>query len=91
MSDKAAAKADILRSLNPLIDQAEADGLWLHCAYQDLWFSPQELRDLNAKDQFLWGSVNWTPRPPSVHLAQLKQALKNAGEAYESFRLRAGL
>ncbi len=48
-----------------LICKAEREGKWLHCNYQDLWFSPSELREHQAKGDFRWGPVNWTLREPS--------------------------
>lgn len=40
------------RDLDHLIAQAEQNGLWLHCSYQDLWFSPAEHRKVGDGSRF---------------------------------------
>ena len=59
MTTDQATRQAILDSLEPLLLKAEREGLWLHCDYQDLWFSPEQLRQEHAKGSFLWGPVNW--------------------------------
>jgi hypothetical protein len=44
-----------LDTLQPLISQARVQGKWLHCAYQNLWFSPDELEAENREGRFRWG------------------------------------
>ena len=61
-----------LDSLQPLFERAEREGLWFNCSYQDLWFSPNELRELHKKSRFVWGAKNWSLRDPSERLNQLK-------------------
>ena len=71
--------------LAALITKAETEGKWLHCSYQDLWFSPAQLRAENAQGRFVWGVVNWNLRDPKERLARLEQEAKNAATARESF------
>jgi hypothetical protein len=73
------------KQLADLIDKAESECKWLHCSYQDLWFSPAQLRAENAKGSFVWGVVNWTLRDPKEKLARLQQEEKNATSARERF------
>ena len=54
----------MMDELNALIDKAEAEGKWLWCHYQDLWFSPAQLREENRNGKFRWGPVNWKLRDP---------------------------
>ena len=61
----------IRTQLRGLISEARETGLWLHCGYQDMWFTPDELEAANADDRFLWGPVNWQMRNPSVRTKQL--------------------
>ncbi len=61
-----------MKTLNDLITEAEKQDLWLHCSYQDLWFSPTELREANKLGQFRWGPVNWTLRDPVERVEALR-------------------
>lgn len=76
MSDP--TKEQMRQLLEPLISQAEAEGKWLHCSYQDLWFSPAQLREENRKGSFLWGPVNWTLRDPQERLAEAQRRADSA-------------
>jgi hypothetical protein len=58
----------IVTDLAPLFQEAEATGKWFHCTYQDLWFSPAELRKEHAEGRFFWGAINWTLRDPKEML-----------------------
>jgi hypothetical protein len=46
--------------ITPLFERARKENLCFHCNYQDLWFTPDELQDLQSDGQFRWGAVNWT-------------------------------
>lgn len=52
----------------PLFAQAKAEGKWFWCHYQDLWFSPDQLRAEHATGRFRWGAVNWKLRDPQERL-----------------------
>lgn len=78
----------ILAGLAPLFDDARQRGLWFHCSYQDLWFSPDELAAEHANGRFVWGTVSWKLRPPQEHLDALKKAATDAEIAIERFRKR---
>lgn len=78
--------------LSRLIDKAERDGQWLRCSYQDLVFTPQELRDENAKGRFVWGVCNWQLIDPRERLnAELKKAEAAASNAAEIRKKLAAL
>lgn len=65
----------ILSGLEPMFKEADATGKWFHCSYQDLWFSPAELRAHHAKGKFLWGAVNWRLRDPAEKIAYIKKQM----------------
>ena len=69
---------EIENGLKPLFETAKKEGLWFNCHYQDLWFSPKELEELQADGRFLWGAVNWKLRDPKEHLEYLKNKVKSA-------------
>lgn len=54
----------ILNGLEPLFKEAEKYGLWFYTSYQQLWLSPQELREEQANGRFIWGAANWQIRSP---------------------------
>lgn len=66
--------------MEALLAQAEREGKWLHTFYQNIWFSPQELRALRAKGEFRWGARNWTLREPLEYLAEVEKAVRDAVE-----------
>jgi len=92
MSDLTTTEEMALREdLAALCDEAERAGLWLNCSYQDLWFSPAELRAEHTRGKFLWGRVNWHLRDPKEHLEPLDQKNQNAASERQRFSNRAGL
>jgi len=66
------AKQIILKDLEPLFEKAESEGLWFNCMYQDLWFSPEELKALHKENRFIWSAVNWKLRDPQEKIKQLE-------------------
>ena len=75
-------------ALSELINQAEAEGKWLHCHYQDLWFSPAELRSENSAGNFVWGVVNWVIRDPQEQLDRLDRDIEGAVRNRDAFAKR---
>ena len=67
-------------AMDELLAQARREGKWLRCAYQDLWFEPDELEGYQRAGQFRWGVCNWTLRDPAERRAMLQQALTEAKE-----------
>lgn len=58
------------QTLPELIEKARAEGKWLWCHYQDLWFSPDQLAAQNEAGKFRWGPVNWRLRDPQERIAE---------------------
>lgn len=52
-------KEDILKSLEPLFQQAIKEKKWFLSTYQAMIFSPKELRDKHAAGELIWGPSNW--------------------------------
>lgn len=80
----------ILAELEPLLQSAEANGKWLHCAYQNLWFTPSELRANHREDRFVWGAVNWTLRDPAEYEFEEVRAFLDARHRYRKALERLG-
>jgi hypothetical protein len=68
-------KKKVLETLKPLFEKADKEGLWFYSYYQDIWFSPKELREKHEKGFFLWGAVNWKLRDPRERLSQFKEEI----------------
>lgn len=79
-------KSEVTGPLNELINQAEREGKWLWCHYQDLWFSPAQLRDQNANGKFRWGVVNWQLRDPQERLDEAQRRVNAATQEAERIR-----
>ena len=75
-------------TLAAFIDEAEQKGLWLHSHYQDLWFSPAELRAQNAQGRFLWGVNNWRQQDPAALIAVAEKDVEDAKARLHSIRTR---
>lgn len=56
--------------MEELIRQARAEGKWLWCHYQDIWFTPDKLEAEQAAGRFRWGPVNWKLRDPKERLRE---------------------
>lgn len=74
--------------LDDFITQAEREGKWLYSPYQQLWFSPAELRAANVNGRFNWSVGNWRLRDPQELITQAEQAVAAANEHLASVRER---
>lgn len=81
---------DVAAMLAPLIEQARAEGKWLWCNYQDIWFSPDELAKQNANGKFLWGPVNWKLRDPKERLTEAERRASDAQREVDRIRSQIG-
>ena len=72
-------EAEAIRlELSVLCDQAQREGKALWCHYQNLWFTPAELRRENAAGRFLWSAVNWKLRDPAERTQELTADVERA-------------
>jgi len=81
-------KEEILKTLEPLFEKAQKEGLWFFCNYQSLWFSPAELRIKHQEGKLVWGVVNWTLRNPNEHIKELEDELERQEKNIKSEILR---
>jgi len=77
--------SDILKSLEPMFEKAEKEGLWFYCSYQDLWFKPQELKEKQSNGRFIWGSDNWELRHPFEKIIEINKLIKNLEKSKQRF------
>jgi hypothetical protein len=76
------------RDFAPLFEQAEREGLWFCCHYQDIWCSPSELREHHKNGRYRWGIINWELRKPAEHLAELERFAKTTSDNVAAFKKR---
>ena len=69
--------------MQPLLQQARAEGKWLWTRYHDIWFSPDELESEQRKGNFRWGPVNWELRDPREYVEASKRSLDAARQEHE--------
>jgi len=79
-------KEKILKGLEPLYKKAEEEGLWFHSNYQDMWFSPEELKKKQEKGTFIWSAINWDLADPIKRLKYLKDDKESAEKEYNDFK-----
>ena len=84
-------KLRIQKDLKPLFDLAKIQKLWFWSRYQDLWFSPDDLKELQSKGRFIWGKDNWELRDPKEKLDRLKHLAENAARDVKDFEKRISL
>jgi hypothetical protein len=69
-------KEKILKSLEPMFKEAEEKGLWFNSKYQDLWYSPSELKEKQSEGRFIWGKENWELRNPKELIKEHERAIE---------------
>jgi len=62
----------IIKSLQPLFQEARMHGMWFHQRYCNLWFTPDELEQKQANGKFIWGPPNWELCDPKIRVIQLE-------------------
>ncbi len=72
-------------TMEELFATADQEGLMLHCAYQDMWFTSDELRADQANGKFRWGPVNWELRPASDRTRVLEKAVISAQKRLDAW------
>lgn len=78
---------EILKSLEPLFEQATRENKWFFCSYQALDFSPKELREAHKQGRFIWGPVNWKLIDPPK-LKSVEEEIKKVHEYNDELRKR---
>lgn len=77
-------------ALEPLIAQADRDGMLLVTGYQNLAFTPDELRRANAEGKFRWGPDNWRLVSRADWLKGYEDAITRATAERDAARRRFG-
>jgi hypothetical protein len=67
---------EILAGLEPLFKEAEERKLWFYANYQQMWYSPTELKAQHAKGYLIWGAVNWQLRNPYELMNELDAQIR---------------
>ncbi len=77
--------------MQEMFEEADAHGVWFHCVYQNLWFSPDELAAHQRAGSMRWGIANFKLRDPMFRLEQLQNEVLAAQRLLEKFvaRMRA--
>lgn len=75
-------------SLEAMIREARTLGRVLHCSYQDMWFTPDELEAENRVGRFCWGPQNFELRLPGERTAQLERKLTTMQGELENWKKR---
>lgn len=81
-------KERILKELEPMFADANKAGLWFKSRGKGYWFSPDDLKNEQEKDHFLWGKRYWELRDPEEYLKELeeqKAAIKKRIQKVEAF------
>jgi len=78
----------IQKDLENLFDLAETQKLWFWSRKHDLWFSPDDLKELQSTGRFVWGKDNWELRDPREKLDRLKRLAKNSANDVKEFEKR---
>jgi hypothetical protein len=78
----------IIESLKPMFREAKSKKLWFYTSYQQIWFSPEELKAENKCGRFLWGAGNWELRDPIEGLQALDKKIENAQSDRDRFAAR---
>lgn len=82
------SRKEIIDSLQPLFKRADRDGLWFYTDYQQLWFSPNELRKCHKEGRFVWGAENWNLRNPQERLNQIENEQRTLNQEKNEFLAR---
>lgn len=77
-------------TLEQLIEQARTEGKYIFCYYQQLWFSPDELEQLNKQGQFRWGAVNFALRDPQERLDGMYVSVEKMKRDIQSLQSKMG-
>jgi hypothetical protein len=78
----------ILESLKPLFEKAEKEGLWFKSGYQQLLFSPVELKKLHKEGRYIWGPINWALIDPGDLLDKVYNEIIKKVEEHRNLFVR---
>lgn len=76
-------------AMEELFERAEREKLWFFSSYQQIWFSPRELKEQQAQGKFRWGAGDWKLRDPQEYLKEAERELQQAQERFN--RVKANI
>lgn len=65
------SKQEVLDSLKFLFEKAEKENLWFYTKSHNLWFSPDDLKQRQENDEYVWMVHYWRLRNPHEKLDEL--------------------
>lgn len=65
----------MIDEMEPMFAEAKKRRLWFYSAYQNLWWSPDELRTEQEAGRFRWGPANFKLRAPAEYIAERQRAV----------------
>lgn len=84
-------KKTIIDALEIMILEAEKNGQWLESTYQNILFTPKELRQSLSDGKFVWGPVNWRSVDPNKYLKNEEKEIEKIREHNKSILDRMNL
>jgi len=74
--------------MEELFAEARQKDLWFYTDYENQWFSPDELEQLQREGRFRWGAENWCLANPLVRLEELDKNIELAVKWRDDFKVR---
>ncbi len=81
-------REEVPKDLELLIRKAEENSMFLYCIHDDIWFSPEELKEQNAVGKYCWNKYNWKLISPFDKLAELFEKVVKAKREYRQWEIR---
>ena len=84
----------ILKSLEPLFDRAEAEGLWFYHDSKEapeVWASPRYLHLMHSKGRMIWAPEHWELRSPMAYMKKLHRDAQALIDEYNEMADRLNL
>jgi len=78
-------RTKVLKGLEPLFKKARKEKLWFYSPYQNLWFSPSDLKKEQRNGRFIWGACNWRLRDPRERLNEFSLEIIRMEREYSDF------
>lgn len=69
----------VVQMLQPMLQHATANGLWLKSIHGDICVSPDEMRKKHANNELCWGPNNWeliNPKDLIINIPERLEALE---------------
>ena len=74
-----------------IIEKAKAENKIIHAYYHDIWFTPEELEELQSQGKFCWGDSNFRLRSKEEVRDWLKKDIEGKIKKFSSILSREDL